>query len=217
MGGVLDAEALQAALIHRLGARLRCGVHVSARDLDAWTAAGDAVVLATGAAALPVDVALPLRALRGQWAQISVREGPRHAVVDEGYLLPLADGQAVIGSTHAIDDRDLRPREADRERLLAKAARLGAVELQHIAEGVGLRAVTVDRRPLIGALPGPGWERQGWPAPRPGMLAALGLGSRGYSYAFLAADLISAQLTGRVPALPRRLLEAIDPRRFRRR
>jgi tRNA 5-methylaminomethyl-2-thiouridine biosynthesis bifunctional protein len=217
MGGVLDAEALQAALLQRLGTRLRCGVHVSAGDLDAWTAAGDAVVLATGAAALPVDVALPLRALRGQWAQISVREGPRHAVVDEGYLLPLGDGTAVVGSTHAIDDRDLRPREADRERMLAKAERLGAVELQLIAEGVGLRAVSVDRRPLIGPLPGPGWERQGWPAPRPGVYAALGLGSRGYSYAFLAAELITARLTGRVPALPRRLLEAIDPRRFRRR
>ncbi len=217
MGGVLDAAALQAALSQRLGGVLQCGVRVSPADLEAWIAAGDAVVLASGAAPLPVDIALPLRALRGQWAQIAVHDGPRSAVVDDGYLPPLADGGAVVGSTHAIDDRELTPREADRERLLAKAARLGVAEPRLIAEGVGLRSVSVDRRPLIGALPGPGWERQGWPAPSPGMHAALGLGSRGYSYAFLAADLLGARLSGRVPALPRRLLEAIDPRRFRRR
>ncbi|MCU0754681.1 MAG: tRNA (5-methylaminomethyl-2-thiouridine)(34)-methyltransferase MnmD [Xanthomonadales bacterium] len=217
MGGVLDAAALQAALIEHLSGLLHCGIRVSAADLNAWIAAGDAVVLASGADPLPGDIALPLRALRGQWARISAHDGPMSAVVDDGYLLPLPDGQAVIGSTHAIDDRDLMPRAADRERLLAKAERLGVVRPKLIAEGVGLRSVSIDRRPLIGPLPGPGWERQGWPAPRPGMYAALGLGSRGYSYAFLAADLLSARLTGRVPALPRRLLEAIDPRRFRRR
>lgn len=217
MGGVLDAVALQAALIQRLGGQLRCGVEVSAADLDRWIAAGDAVVLASGAAPLPVEIALPLRALRGQWAQVAVPHGPTSAVVDDGYLLPLGAGSAVVGSTHAIDERDLTPREADRERLLAKASRLGAVEPRLVAEGVGLRSVSVDRRPLIGPLPGAGWERQGWPAPLPGLYATLGLGSRGYSYAFLAAELISSRLTGRMPALPRRLLEALDPRRFRRR
>lgn len=216
MGGVLDAQALQIALIQRLGGRLHCGVAVTATDIQRWTEAGEAVVLATGALPPPLDLSLPLRALRGQWAQLSADRLPLHALVEDGYLLPLPDGQAVIGSTHAIDDRDLRPRAEDRERLLAKAARLGA-GARIVGEGVGLRAVSVDRRPLIGALPGPGWERQGWPAPWPGIYSALGLGSRGYSYAFLAAELLIARLTGRVPALPRRLLDAIDPRRFRRR
>jgi tRNA 5-methylaminomethyl-2-thiouridine biosynthesis bifunctional protein len=203
--------------------------------IDGCLCEADAVVLATGAGSLPAltdasgrpPAQAPLvTPVRGQVERVTVDSPHRlaQALTGAGYVVPVDERTLVVGASFRPHDTRIEPSPEER------AANLEGVRVGHgcvidapmaaISSHVGIRAVAADRRPLIGALSdphAPRYARDGWPHPLPGLYASLGHGARGYQTAFLAADVLAAQLTGRVPALPRVLLAAIDPRRHLRR
>lgn len=195
----------------------------------------DAVVLAAGAGALPALTDAAGRSLapgplvtpvRGQVerATLDRPHALAQALTGAGYVVPVDARTLVVGASFRPHDTCVDPSLDER------AANLETVRAGHgcmidaataaISSHVGIRAVAADRRPLVGALAdprSPRYRRDGWPQPLPGLYASLGHGARGFQTAFLAADILAAELSGRVPALSRTLLAAIDPRRHLRR
>jgi tRNA 5-methylaminomethyl-2-thiouridine biosynthesis bifunctional protein len=211
------------------------GLHWRLSGMDGEVGEADVVVLATGAGPLPsltdgsgrrAALASLLTPVRGQVEHVTLdaEHGLARAMTGAGYVVPVDARTVVIGASFRPNDTriDASPEE--------RAANLDGARTGHglaidvatadIRSHVGVRAVAADRRPLVGALADPftpSFRRDGWPHPLPGLYASLGHGARGFQTAFLAADLLAAQLSGRVPALPRTLLAAIDPRRHQRR
>lgn len=174
-----------------------------------------------------IDIRLPLRPVRGQLSIFSVQKEnlwaeklPRVGVSGDGYCLPAArleDGsyQWVVGSSFDEREDDLAPRDEsdnfNREQAKGLVDYPGGDPHSLIKTGefVGVRCVSGDRLPIIGALP-----------QHPGVFLATALGSRGILWSALAAKLISSQLLGDDFALLARfgfaadLVAALAPARF---
>ena len=191
----------------------------------------DKVVIACAMEAKPltgsIDIRLPLKPVRGQLSIFSVQAGdpwakwlPRVGISGDGYCLPataLEDGsyQWIVGSSFDEGEEDLAPRDDSDQFNREQARGLIAYEngdlrsLVKVGEFVGVRCVSGDRLPIIGAL-----------AQRPGIFLATALGSRGILWSALAAKLISAQLLEDDFALLARfglaadLVAALAPARF---
>jgi len=219
-------------------ARRRGGTRVCAlrREAERWLAldadgrvieSATNVVLACGAALadLLAPWRLPLVPVRGQttWIPPGTPQlrAPRVPLADAGYALTTADGGVLCGASSERGDTDLAPRAADHHANLARLERLTgarpAVDLGSLEARTGLRLVSIDRLPLAGALP----ARQAAPQRQPRMierepgLYVLGaLGSRGITWAMLAARRLAAQIAGDAWPVEADLADAIDPARF---
>ena len=152
--------------------------------------------------------ALPLSPIRGQ---MSWAEGPRPplGVGWGGYAAPGPDGVA-FGATYDRGETDVTPRPEDDARNLANLARglprlAGALASATIRGRAAVRAVTPDREPLAGALPG-----------APGLFVLTGLGSRGFTSAPLLAEHIAAVIAGAPSPLAESQAAVVDPARFAR-
>lgn len=237
----VDTAAWAAWILPRHRLRRRA-VRALVPDADRWIVRDadgdedfDAIVLAHGAAAAPAlitadgghqTLACALTPVRGQVevARLDRVHGLREALTGAGYAIPVDAHTLVLGASFEPGVDAARIRAADRERTLARLRRefglVVDVACAAIRSHAGVRAVTRDRRPLVGALADPlsrAHQRDGYPQAAPGLYASLGHGSRGYLTAFLAAEVLAAQLAGRTVALPRALQAAIDPRRAARR
>jgi tRNA 5-methylaminomethyl-2-thiouridine biosynthesis bifunctional protein len=221
-GGWLAGSAASTAALRIAGAgvNLRAGVRVCAIERENGTlvlrdAAGarilaaSQVILANGhhAAELLPDGALQLRPVRGQVSLLPARlPWLKAAVCQEGYVTPLVDGAHVVGASYDERDPDPAPRERDDSENLARVRRmlLGAfdsIEPRSLSHWVGLRCVSRDRRPVLGEI-------------APGLHACLALGSRGFTWAPLAAELVASVVTGDPLPVERSVAAAISPRRF---
>lgn len=210
------------------------GWHLHGRDGTA-IARVDALVIATAGAIPAQAVALlpALQRLRGQSTRVRaplLRE-LRCIVADRGYACPLADDTALVGASTDPRD-DMAPDLADEQANLARLAALlptlagSTTAARALDNAVGLRFSPPDRLPLAGELLDESVLRAGWrdwarddrrPLPRlNGVHVLAGLGARGSLWAPLGAECIADALAGRMPALERDLLEAIDPARFAR-
>lgn len=230
-GGWIKPGALVRAWLAEPGVRWRGGHHVAAlqqaasgwQALDAQGAVlGQAPVLvvaaALGSAAL-LPGALPLHAVRGQVSRGAARPGlpwPATPVNGQGHLLPavpLDDGLAwLCGATYGRGETATDLRAADQTANLDRLYRL-APDLAEALHGdfatgrvqawAGVRCASADRRPLVGEL-------------QPGLWVSTALGSRGLSFARLAAELVAARLHGEPLPLPLRLARALDVQRASR-
>ena len=70
---------------------------------------------------------------------------------------------------------------------------------------VAFRAMSFDRLPVLGAMPGEG---------QAGLFACLALGSRGMTWAALAGEIVASRITGEPMPVEAALLSALDPARF---
>ena len=220
-GGWLSGAAACAAALHSAGeqvrvetgarvARIRPGADgLQLLDADE-RALGSvaAVILANGvdaAALAPRDLAL--RAVRGQVSMLPCTGAQaRSAVCQEGYVIPGGDGRCLVGATYGEGDTELALRRADHEANLGRARRMlpeaFAASLPAAVDGwVGVRCASRDRRPLIGAI-------------APGLYACLALGSRGFTWAPLAAELLASEIAGAPRPLPRSVLDTLSPARL---
>jgi tRNA 5-methylaminomethyl-2-thiouridine biosynthesis bifunctional protein len=184
-----------------------------------------AVVLAHshGMLALPQAAHLPVRCFRGQVDHFPAQAGdpPRCVVCGDGYVAPPVDGLRCVGATFQRGrDTALHPDDH-----AANLARLAAM-LPELAAGigaapsgrVGLRPVSPDKLPLLGALPlaaaqpAPASHLE-WPR-RPGLYVATGYGARGLVWSHLMAELLASELCGEPLPLEGDLAAAVDPARF---
>jgi tRNA 5-methylaminomethyl-2-thiouridine biosynthesis bifunctional protein len=156
----------------------------------------------------------------------------RLPLAGSGYALtlPNSEGSArsglLCGASVADGDEEAAIRPADHAHNLLRLAQLTGVALPAglpIPEGrVGWRLNTPDRLPLVGAVPlrfeslPPGARLdQARMLPRqPGLFVLGALGSRGISWAPLAAQVLAAWIDGAPLPLESDLLDTIDPARF---
>jgi tRNA 5-methylaminomethyl-2-thiouridine biosynthesis bifunctional protein len=199
------------------------------------------VVLANagGALALLEQPEWPLQCTRGQISRLSEADlvagirTPGVALSGSGFVVPASDGIITFGATSSpiasAETSSSAPSEPDHAANLARLRSLwdpgGAIAPHHLSGRVGWRWSADDRLPLVGSVPiaSPGRRDQ----PRfierqPGLYVLIGLGSRGITWAPLAAQVLAALIGGGPVPLPADLLDAIDParfmsRRFRRR
>ncbi len=194
-----------------------------------------------GSAAFPESAHLPLRVIRGQISRIpatSASSPLRTVLCGKGYLAPARAGSHTAGATYGLDDPDTEVREEDH---LSNLATLGAIDpvLQRLLETPELRVETLGGRaalrcntpdylPLAGPLPDAGAMAERFADLRrdaradipdsgcyqEGLWVNCGHGSRGLTYAPLAAELVAARLSGEPPPLPRALALALHPARF---
>jgi tRNA 5-methylaminomethyl-2-thiouridine biosynthesis bifunctional protein len=171
------------------------------------------VVLANARDAMRFDTAsvLPLRPVRGQITRLPEGQGTdlRAPVCGDGYVTPAVDGAHCIGATFDDNDCDCELRPEDHaanlerlERMLPHfAARCDPVTLRG---WVGVRAVSPDRLPLVGAVPG---DEQ------VGLFACVGLGARGLTWSALLGELIASCVNGDPLPLERHVADQLAPGR----
>ena len=154
--------------------------------------------------------------------------------------MTLANGDVLCGATTHANDPDAEARLADHAHNLRQLAgltgsrllgdgdaaddgrRVAALAARGQLQGrVGWRAAAADRLPLVGAVPArlphdaaalPDQPRH-WPRV-PGLFVAAGLGSRGLTWAPLAARLLASWITDAPYPLPADMVDALDPARF---
>ncbi len=149
----------------------------------------------------------------------------------EGYLMPEYQGCHLAGASFSMDEVDTACREEDnRENIQALNAALGlGFNMDDISgQRAALRAVTADRCPVVGAAPdvakyeqiyadlykGKAASRYETAAYLPGLYISSGHGARGFTSAFLAAELLAAMINQECLPVTNRVRYALHPARF---
>ncbi|EED36940.1 tRNA (5-aminomethyl-2-thiouridylate) methyltransferase [Luminiphilus syltensis NOR5-1B] len=179
---------------------------------------------------------LPLQTIRGQTTHLPTNKSLaklNRALCHKGYIAPARKGIHCIGASYGPNEALIDERVEEHGENLGKLLRaVPDLNPQDFADGltghVALRCNSSDYLPLVGAVPdAPAFElgyaalqhnsRQviaECPPLQPGLYLLTALGSRGLTYAPLAAELIASQIFGDPPPLPRYLQRAITPARF---
>ncbi len=156
---------------------------------------------------------LPLRPVRGQVSLVPQRKGRplRIAVCGEGYITPAVDGTHCLGASFNEGLLEQGTRIEDHAANLRRLERMlpgfgDGLEPERLDGRVAFRAMTVDGLPALGQLPA-----------EPGLFACLALGSRGMTWAALAAEIVASRIDGDPMPVERDLLAALDVGRFGKR
>ena len=222
----------------RVAALIRAGQDwIALADDGRRLAAAPLCVVANGPALAAFDQTrfLPIARGRGQISAGPTKALPPHPSAAGGYVLPYGD-QLLFGATHET----LAPGEAagpvSQAAHAANLAGLAALA-PALAEGldasqlwgrVSIRPTTPDRLPIAGAIPDEAayraafaslahgaTPRESAPAPQQeGLYALGGLGSRGFTTAFLCAEIVASAALGEPAPTDRAAWEAVQPARF---
>ena len=197
-GGALDARALtehlraesraDAVLIDR---RCTPADLVSGPAAWAWTPAhleAAQVVLAGGAADITASLAgpLPLRPVRGESLLVRAPAlDPGAAFVCGHHLAPVAPGLWSCGGTKVPGETGTSTTPEGRAELEGFLAQRLSVPWEVVGHACGVRAATLDTKPLVGRIAG-----------HPRVLVFNGFGSQGYTIAPWLARVLADHLTG---------------------
>ena len=225
-GGWVRPASLVRALLAKANAQSRFGVEVCALEQGGagWIArdshgaviaeAGVAVLAnASDALRLAPMANVDLRKVRGQVSHLPAAQLPPVGAVllRGGMLIPPAQGIAVAGASYDLSDDDPYPRTDSHagnlerlERILPGAA--AGFDPGKLDGRVGFRAVTTDRLPMVGAIPG-----------MEGVFGAFAYASRGILWCSLMAELLASRLESEPLPVEMQLADAVDPGRFARR
>lgn len=196
---------------------------------------GSAALLAPHVA--DMNLSTPLRAVKGQMTLAPLRGAPLapHSLRQHGVFVPAYDDADhpvanrvwAMGSTYerGQDNRDTTPaahaRNADSLAAMHPVAHARLLEQATHGETVEwaeVRCASLDRLPMVGALPAPGVIQPSTlleTVPRvAGLWTVSGLGSRGLTLSMLAAQLLVARLSGEPLPVTKRHAAALDPARF---
>ena len=192
--------------------------------------AGDALRLMRPSMPPSQPNAWQLRKVRGQISMaplgdIGALTLPQVPITGAGYVLPPIDGLAIFGATSQPSDDDPSVRDSDHRHNLAQLSRLTgatlAIDLAALRGRTGWRWTTDDRLPVLSAVPDIAAPlvmhhlEQAAQVPRlPGLYVCTGLGSRGITWAALAAQVVAASITGAPVPLEAGLLDSVDAARF---
>lgn len=177
---------------------------------------------------------LGVQAVRGQITIFNATEQSRKLklpVSYNGYLLPALNTQQVAGASFVPDDISTELREQEHEANLKDIKRwfTDLFSTDDISTGrASVRAVTSDRIPVLGAAPVEAGYRQayadlhkGKPAHKyaegnylAGLYVNTGHGARGFSSAFLSAELLAATICDEPLPVANRVRYALHPARF---
>jgi len=238
---ICPPEWIRAALDHPAIVFERGSADAIVRDGERWIvsdtrgsalAAAPVVVVAAAADAprLLASKALPVQSVPGQvtFIESDALNALAGGLGGDGTLLRAPDGRLAVGATYEtptgpgqvpLDERMAsRSNLARLERLLTLS-----IEARVVGRYSGARCVARDRLPYAGAVADERPEALADPSlrgahfedlpRRPQLFASFAHGSRGLTFAALAAELIAAQAEGEPLPLERALANAIDPGR----
>ena len=211
-----------------------CGAILAESEVVVLANAGDALRLLRPWMPPSRADAWPLQQVRGQ---ISIASGseldgwtwPRVPVTGAGYLLPEVAGQVIFGASSQTDDSDPSVRDSDHRHNLDQLARLTGVatriDASRLRGRTGWRCSTDDRLPVLGAVPdvaaselamerGGRLEQPAQVTRLEGLYACTAFGSRGITWAALAAQVVAAAITGAPMPIEASLLDSVDAARF---
>lgn len=169
----------------------------------------DAVVLCTGCPpAITQTAALEVLPVAGQMEIASMTPALLVPVFSQGYVCPLADGRFALGATY-----EQRPWEQtratafnlDRAHAWFKHACASGITVSRLGSARGIRGVSSDRLPVIGAMTFAGHE---------GIYVNLAHGSNGTATAPLGAAMIVELLGGDFAPITQAEFAAVAPARF---
>jgi len=207
---VKPAEALPRLLA---GAELKFGRRIAAlAEIDA-----DLIVVCAGmgVAALDAD-APPVEGRLGQVDWMAAGGAPQ-AIADGGYAVQ-AFGQLVFGATFETATGDPDISEAASAHNLDVLQRLRPdVAVGDVLARAAIRATTQDRLPFAGTAPEKEKALDGTPAPSVRHRLIGGLGSRGFLWAPLLAEIVASEALGEPLPVEGYAAECLDPGRFRAR
>ncbi len=235
--GWISPVSLSHALLAAAGERVQLVTNAALAGLETvaegWRLRGadgrelgiaSTVVLANshGMLSLPQAAQLPVRCFRGQVTHVpsSADAPPRCVVCRDGYLTPPIDGWRCVGATFQRS-RDTSIAAADHEANLARMEGMlpgatGSIDVAALGGRAGLRPVSPDKLPMLGALPrtdARGDNIEEWPR-WPGLFVASGYGARGLVWSHLMAELLASRLCGEPAPIEADLAVAVDPARF---
>ena len=177
----------------------------------------DNIVLATGSNRSLLDQALQVRAIRGQ--ALSVNSSEQHEILTAAVtVFPTANGRSVVSGTYArADNVDVDPVET--AELLAGARDMIALREDDIETHVGIRAVSRDRLPIIGAVPEPAAVQTANKVTDirafvPGLFYCTAFGSRGATHARLCAEQLVSKILQEPAAIDLKQQAMLSPARF---
>lgn len=195
------------------GATLRFNMHIATpADVSA-----DLVVICGGMGLATLGVDAP--ALTGRLGQLERTpfSGSPNAIADGGYAVE-AFGQLVFGATFEAANGEPQITAAARAQNLETLARLRPdVTPGDIISRAAIRATTQDRLPFAGAMPDKEKAPDGTPAPLSPHRLIGGLGSRGFLWAPLLAELVASEALGEPSPVEANVAECLDPGRFQAR
>lgn len=179
-----------------------------------WIVSGrkyDAVVIASGAGVMEfaqLDY-IPFSTVRGQIAVAPETEATKKMKTNicyGGYCSPADDGEHVIGSTFQpwLTDTEIRQEDnADIRSNFENHVPALSGEMDITAARAALRVATKDRFPVVGRVPA-----------YDNLYISAGHGSHGLISSALAAEIIMADIAGRVTPVPKSVLKELSPQRF---
>lgn len=190
------------------GAAFRGGCEISPGDeMDA-----ELIVVCAGMGAAAFG-APPLEGRLGQ-VEFCAEDGPACALADGGYAVR-AMGRFVFGATFEAADGEPQVSDTARRHNLDVLKRLRpAFTPSEIASRAAIRATTPDRFPFAGAPPQKQKAPDGTPAPSGRYRLIGGLGSRGFLWAPLLAELVASEAFGEPSPVETSVADCLDPGRF---
>ena len=146
-----------------------------------------------------------IQPVRGQMDKLEILPGSTGLsmpLCGSGCLMPADTSGHWAGSSRQPHRRDLVPDAAERQHNVKRAARLlGLPEWPETTDGpswVATRWQGPDGLPVVGAA-------------ADGLYMSLGLGSRGLTFAFLAAELLASMMLGEPPPLTAKAVRSAAP------
>ena len=202
-------EAALAQLLE--GAEMRVDVRVASVDeIEA-----DLVVVCAGMGVSGIGgVAAP--AVEGRLGQVDwmALQGAPQAIADGGYAVE-AFGRLVFGATFEAARGEPQVSEDARAHNLGVLARLRPdVVAGELSSRAAIRATTQDRLPFAGRTPTNEKAPDGTPAPSGRHRLIGGLGSRGFLWAPLLAELVASEALGEPLPVESSVADCLDPGRF---
>lgn len=202
---VKPAEALPRLMA---GAKLQFGRRVERIDeIDA-----DLVVVCAGMGVATLNVGAP--AVEGRLGQVDwiAADGAAQAVADGGYAVQ-AFGQLVFGATFEAAEGEPRVSAAASAHNLDVLKRLRPeLSVSETSSRAAIRATTQDRLPFAGAANEKAPD--GTPAPSGRHRLIGGLGSRGFLWAPLLAEMVASEALGEPLPVEGSVADCLDPGRF---
>ncbi len=192
------------------GATLRFNANVASLfELDA-----DLVIACAGMGLADLtDGTPPLTGRLGQ-LESTPSKGAPNAIADGGYAVE-AFGHLVFGATFEAANGPPQITNTARSQNLETLARLRPdVTPTEISSRAAIRATTQDRLPFAGAAPHKEKAPDGTPAPCSPLRLIGGLGSRGFLWAPLLAELVASEAFDEPSPVEASVAECLDPGRF---
>lgn len=204
---VKPAEALPKLLA---GAELHYGRRVaSVADLDE-----DLIVVCASMGVADLDAGAP--AIEGRLGQVDwiAAQGAPQALADGGYAVE-AFGELVFGATFEAAHGAPRVTDAATAHNLEVLKRLRPDALAPVTQArAAIRATTQDRLPFAGRPPEKEKAPDGTPAPSGRHRLIGGLGSRGFLWAPLLAEMVASEALGEPLPVESNVADCLDPGRF---